>query len=386
MGITLHSFRRAALAGAAITVAFAGTAMADAKLPSQLAWTAYGTGTAGYNQSVAIGGALKTKLGVNLRVLPGKNDVSRTEPLRQKKVQFSATGVGASFMAQEGAFDFGSKRWGPQPIRTLMMNNGAIGLAVGVANDIGVKEYKDLKGKRVAWVKGSPSLNVNTEAYLAFGGLTWDDVEKVEFGGFGASWAGMVNGQVDAAFASTSSGKAYEMEASPRGLLWPPVPADDKDGWARMNKIAPFFQPTMATVGATIKKENPAATGAYPYPVLVAYPEQDEDLVYNMTKAMVELFDDYAGKAPGINGWALEKQNLKWVVPYHKGAIKFYKEVGKWGEAEEAHNNELLKRQDVLQKAWTDFLAKNVAEDAWAAEWRTARHAALNAAGLDAVF
>ena len=87
-----------------------------------------------------------------------------------------------------------------------------------------------------------------------------------------------------------------------------------------------------------------------------------------MTKAMVELFDDYAGKAPGINGWALEKQNLKWVVPYHKGAIKFYKEVGKWGEAEEAHNNELLKRQDVLQKAWTDFLAKNVAEDAWAAE------------------
>ena len=386
MGITLHSFRRAALAGAAITVAFAGTAMADAKLPSQLAWTAYGTGTAGYNQSVAIGGALKTKLGVNLRVLPGKNDVSRTEPLRQKKVQFSATGVGASFMAQEGAFDFGSKRWGPQPIRTLMMNNGAIGLAVGVANDIGVKEYKDLKGKRVAWVKGSPSLNVNTEAYLAFGGLTWDDVEKVEFGGFGASWAGMVNGQVDAAFASTNSGKAYEMEASPRGLLWPPTPESDTAGWARMNKIAPFFQPINATVGATLSKEAPGATGAYPYPVLVAYPDQDEDLVYNMTKAMVELFPDYSGKAPGIDGWALDKQNLKWVVPYHKGAIKFFKEVGKWGDAEDAHNNELLKRQDILQKAWADFLAKNVAEDVWADEWRTARHAALNAAGLDAVF
>ncbi|MEQ8332787.1 TAXI family TRAP transporter solute-binding subunit [Nisaea sp.] len=386
MGITLHSFRRAALAGAAITVAFAGAALADAKLPDQLAWTAYGTGTAGYNQSVAIGGALKTKLGVNLRVLPGKNDVSRTEPLRQKKVQFSATGVGASFMAQEGAFDFGAKRWGPQPIRALMMNNGAIGLAVGVANDVGVKEYKDLKGKRVAWVKGSPSLNVNTEAYLAFGGLTWDDVEKVEFGGFGASWAGMVNGQVDAAFASTSSGKAYEMEASPRGLLWPPVPASDTAGWARMTEIAPFFQPTMATVGATIKKESPAATAAYPYPVLVAYPDQDEDLVYNMTKAMVELFDDYAGKAPGINGWALDKQNLKWVVPYHAGAIRFFKEVGKWGDAEEAHNNELLRRQDVLQKAWADFLTKNVAEDSWATEWRTSRHAALKAAGLGAVF
>lgn len=386
MGNQLQSIRRALLAGAAITVAFAGTAFADAKLPNQLSWTAYGTGTAGYNQSVAIGGALKSKLGVNLRVLPGKNDVSRTEPLRQKKVDFSATGVGASFMAQEGAFDFGSKRWGPQPIRTLLMNNGDIGLAVGVAGDIGVKEYKDLKGKRVSWVVGSPSLNINTEAYLAFGGLTWDDVEKVEFGGFSAAWAGMVNGQVDTAFASTSSGKAYEMEASPRGLIWPPTPASDTAGWERMTKIAPFFQPTMATVGATISKDKPAATGAYPYPVLVAYPDQDEELTYNMTKAMFELFADFKDKAPGINGWALEKQNLQWVVPYHAGAIRYYKEVGKWGDAEQAHNDKLLKRQEVLAAAWKDFMAKNVGEEAWDSTWREMRHKALSDAGFVAVF
>lgn len=386
MGISLHSIRRSALAGAILSVALGGTAFADAKLPDQLAWTAYDTGTAGYNQAVAIGGALKNKMGVNLRVLPGKNDVSRTEPLRQGKVQFSATGVGASFMAQEGAFDFGSKRWGPQKIRTLMMNNGAIGLAVAVANDVGVKEYKDLKGKRVSWVKGSPSLNVNTEAYLAFGGLTWDDVIKVEFGGFGASWAGMVNGQVDAAFASTNSGKAYEMEASPRGLIWPPTPASDTEGWARMTNIAPFFQPTMATVGATITKEKPAATGAYPYPVLVAYPEQEEDLVYNMTKAMYELFPEYDGKAPGIGGWALDKQNLKWVVPYHAGAVRYYKEVGKWGDAEQAHNDKLLKRQDVLAKAWEGFVAKGASDDTWDDEWRKAREAALKAEGFTPVF
>jgi len=386
MGISLHSIRRTALAGAVLSVALGGSAFADIKLPSQLAWTAYGTGTAGYNQSVAIGGALKTKLGVNLRVLPGKNDVSRTEPLRQGKVQFSATGVGASFMAQEGVFDFGAKRWGPQKIRTLMMNNGAIGLAVGVAGDVGVKEYSDLRGKRVSWVKGSPSLNVNTEAYLAYGGLTWDDVEKVEFGGFGAAWAGMVNGQVDTAFASTSSGKAYEMEASPRGLIWPPIDPNNKEAMARMKSVAPFFMPVMATVGAGISKESPAPTAAYPYPVLIAYPDQDEELVYNMTKAMVELFDDYAGKAPGINGWALEKQNLKWVVPYHDGAIRFYKEVGKWGPEEQAHNDKLIERQEVLAAAWEEFVAKGVSDDAWADEWRAARHAALKAKGFDAVF
>src|SRR5690606_34488358 len=125
----------------------------DIKLPSQLAWTAYDTGSAGYNQAVAIGSALKEVLGVNLRVLPGKNDVARAEPLRQGKVDFSATGVGGSFMAQEGAFEFGGKNWGPQPLRVLVANNGgAINLAVGVAGDIGVKEFSDLKGKRVAWI------------------------------------------------------------------------------------------------------------------------------------------------------------------------------------------------------------------------------------------
>ncbi len=204
-------------------VGHVGQCARASNLPQQLNWTAYDTGSAGYNQAVAIGAALQDAAGVNLRVLPGKNDVSRTEPLRQGRVEFSATGVGGSFMAQEGVFDFGAENWGPQPIRVLMANNGgAINLAVGVAGDLGIETYADLKGKRVAYIVGAPALNVNTEAYLAYGGLTWDDVERVDFGGFGASWTGLIEGQVDAAFASTNSGKAYEAEAGPRGLFWPP--------------------------------------------------------------------------------------------------------------------------------------------------------------------
>lgn len=135
----------------ASVMAMAGAALAqESGLPDQLAWTAYDTGSAGYNQAVAIGGALKQELGIDLRVLPGKNDVSRNEPLRQGKVPFSATGVGASFMAQEGAFEFGAKRWGPQPVRMLLANHGNINLAVATAEDAGIETYADLAGKRVA--------------------------------------------------------------------------------------------------------------------------------------------------------------------------------------------------------------------------------------------
>lgn len=357
----------------------------DIELPRQLNWTAYDTGSAGYNQAVAIGAALQNATGVSLRVLPGKNDVSRTEPLRQGRVEFSATGVGGSFMAQEGVFDFGAENWGPQPIRVLMANNGgAINLAVGVAGDLGIKEFADLKGKRVAYIVGAPALNVNTEAYLAYSGLTWDDVERVDFGGFGASWTGLIEGQVDAAFASTNSGKAYEADAGPRGLFWPPIDPDNAEGLAAMQRVAPFFTPNKAMVGATIDGTDGYQGAGYAYPVLTAMDVTDTDLVYNMTKAMVELFPKYDGNSPGIGGWALDKQNMEWVVPYHDGAIRYFTEVGVWSDSAQAHNDGLVARQAALAAAWEATKATN--PDDWEAAWFEARREALKAGGFAVTF
>ncbi|MEX0339849.1 MAG: TAXI family TRAP transporter solute-binding subunit [Arenibacterium sp.] len=366
----------------------------DVELPRQLAWTAYGTGSAGYNQSVAIGAALQEATGVNLRVLPGKNDIARTEPVRQGKVQFSANGVGGSFMAQEGVFQFGAKNWGPQPVRVLAANNGgAVGLALAVAAEACEKAgkpgcegftYADLKGMRVAYVKGAPALNVNNEAYLAYGGLTWDDVEIVEFGGFGDSWKGMIDGSVDAAFASTNSGRAYEAASSPRGVYWPPIDPTNTEGLARMRAIAPFVATMTAVVGATIDGTDGVPTAGYAYPVLMTYSEQETDLVYNMTKAMDVMFDAYDGNAPGIGGWALDKQNFQWVAPYHDGAIQYYKEIGKWTDADQAHNDNLIARQAALKAAWDALVAENPSD--WEAAWDAKRREALAAGGFEVVF
>lgn len=370
---------------AAVSLSVGAVSANEIELPGQLSWTAYDTGSAGYNQAVAIGAALQDAVGVNLRVLPGKNDVSRTEPLRQGRVQFSATGVGGSFMAQEDAFDFGAENWGPQPIRVLLANNGgAINLAVGVAGDLGIETFADLRGKRVAYIAGAPALNVNTEAYLAYGGLTWDDVTRVDFGGFGASWTGLIENQVDAAFASTNSGSAYEAAAGPRGLFWPPIDPENEEGIAAMREIAPFFMPNLATVGANIDGTDGYQGAGYPYPVLIATDETEEDLVYNMTKAMVELFPAYDGKSPGIGGWSLTLQEMEWVVPYHEGAIRYFTEVGAWSDAAQANNDGLIERQRVLKEAW-DALKAEAPSD-WEAAWSEARRKALADAGLEVVF
>ena len=70
------------------------------ELPRSMAWSAYNLGTTGYNQAVGIAKMMKDRHRVTLRIIPGKNDVSRLLPLRVNRVQFSANGV-ATYFAQE---------------------------------------------------------------------------------------------------------------------------------------------------------------------------------------------------------------------------------------------------------------------------------------------
>ncbi len=379
-----------ALTGAAVLAVSALVALPaaadDIELPRTVSWTAYDTGSAGYNQAVGIGSALRNVVGTELRVLPGRNDIARQVPLRQRRVDFSATGIGASYFSQEGVFEFGTAEWGPQDVRVLIASNDDGNLGIGVAADTGARFVEDLRGKRVAWIVGSPALNENITAMLAFAGMTWDDVERVDFPGFGASWEGIINNQVDAAFAATVSGPAYQLEASPRGLTWIEFPHDQTENWERMQALAPFYAPNMATEGAGITAENPHEGAAYPYPVLISYSDQEEELVYNMTRAMVELFPQYSDSAPGATGWDLERQNFEWAVPYHEGAIRYYTEIGVWSDAAQAHNDALIERQRVLREAWDAFTATDPAEDAFMQGWMEARAAALEAAGMDVVF
>ena len=121
---------------------------------------------------------MKDKYGTDVRVLPAGNDVARLAPLRAKRAAMSAMGSGTYF-AQEGVFEFGVKEWGPQALQMTLSTVDCNGLSVGVTKDSGVKEWKDFKGKRLGFVVGSPALNQNALAIIAYGGLTQKDV-KIE--------------------------------------------------------------------------------------------------------------------------------------------------------------------------------------------------------------
>jgi len=378
-------FVRLALAALVGTLP-AGIAMSqEVKLPTQLALTAYDTGTSGFNITVAIGQQLK-KYGTDVRVLPAGNDTSRLAPMRAGRAAASAMGVGA-YYAQEATFEFSSKEWGPQALRMLLNTTSCNGTALAVAKDTGVKVLAELKGKRVGVVVGSPALTQNALASLAFANLGKNDVKLVEFSSFGAMWKGMLNNDVDAAFASTITGQTKELETSPRGIVWPPTPASDTAGWARITKIAPFLTPAKATCGSGgISKTNPIELPSLPYPIFMTYASQSDELAYGLTKAMIEQYPHYKDAAPGADGLALDKQTLNWVLPWHAGAVKALKEAKAWTPTAEAHNNALVKRQELLAEAWKTYVATKPADDKFAEGWRAARATALRKVGLDVVF
>lgn len=380
-------FQRGALCLAALVLAGLTQAADDVKLPGTIAMTAYGTGSAGYTQMVSVGNLLQNEYDVSVRILPGENDVSRMTPLRTGRVPLCACGI-ASYYGSEGVLMFADRQWGPQPIRVIATSIASFGLGVAVAGDIEVETPADLKGKKVSYIRGDDALNLGTEAFLAFGGLTWDDVERVEFPGYGRAFDGVIASQSDTGFTMSVAPPAQQLAASPRGIVWPRLDPENKEGWKRLQAVAPYFQPHQVTAAAgDYGKDNPWVGASYPYPILVANADQQSGLAGGLIKVLIEDHDKYKDAAPGNSGYALEKQNMQWVIPFHDEVVAYYKEIGHWTDEMQAHQDRLVKRQQVLQNTWKAYTSDAPEDDeAFREGWMKARAEALEAEGMNPVF
>ena len=371
---------RLALALGCLGATAAPAAAQEVELPDTITVTAYGTESSSYAQGVAISNMLSQNHGSSFRIIPGKNDVSRMLLMQAGRADFCACGISAYF-AQEGTEFFAEQGWGPMKVRMLLSNESEMHMGLGAAADAGIETPADLAGKRVAFVQGGPANNYVVESTLAFGGLTWDDVEVVEFSGFGAAIEGIINGQIDAAAMNTTAGVVERLANSPRGLHWPETTHDDVEGWERLNAVSPYVDQRKVMDGIGVPDEGIEGNG-YAFPFWVTLAETEDDFVYGLTKAMIEGAPDFADAAPQSQGYALEAQSLTLTIPFHDGAIRYFQEAGVWGEEEQAHNDELVRRQDVLGEAWQEMLTFEGSDEEFAARWAEVRAAALQEAGF----
>ena len=331
--------------------------LSDNNLPKRMVWSSYELGASGYSEASAVAEGMMRKYDIRVRLHPSGTSIGRLLALKRNRVSIGFLGSEAYF-SSEGIYDFSSKKWGPQDIRIILGRPNTFGIAV--AGDSDIKTIADLKGRKVAYVTGNPSLNVKLEAMLAFANLSWEDVNPKIYPGFTPTIKALQNGKLDAAGAVPSGSAVYELAASKKGIRWLSLPQNNIEGWKKLNQIIPFMNPQIETMGAGLDNDNPAYIGGYHYPNVTVYASTSEDEVYNFIKALDQSFDLYKDINSVMYKWQLDiAAGTPAEAPIHKGAIKYLKEKKLWSIENEEWNNARLKRLNLLIKAWADFIKSN---------------------------
>ena len=104
------------------------------------------------------------------------------------------------------------------------------------------------------------------------------------------------------------------------------VPVDDNT-MAELRKMNPGYNKLMIKAGTYPKQDKDVPAIGYSTHVVAAC-DLPEDVVYKMTKAMATHVSDMAAVVKPITGLTAKDMAADICVPFHKGAAKYYKEVG----------------------------------------------------------
>jgi TRAP transporter TAXI family solute receptor len=331
----------------------------EAKRPDVIYFASHTAGAGGYALLGFVSEGIIEKEKVKVRLVPAGQDTARVLLAYKGQADTAALTSISGWQIQEGLEEFGAPDWGPSAVRYLWLPE-YVGGALVVRGDSPIKKIEDLRGKKVATTPGSPAPQLMNESYLAFGGLTWKDVVTVPFPSPPAAYDGVVKGRIDSTFFNLVASQGYELASMPGGIRYLQMPADNKEGWKRSRAVCPIQSPKLATVGAGISEKNPIWVATMGYPDFLTWDKLDEDKAYYITKFIHECYPVYAKKNKSLAlDWTLDKCLSVWendIVPFHKGAIRYFKEIGRWTPEREKMNEERIAHQAKVKELWDETM------------------------------
>ena len=198
-----------------------------------------------------------------------------------------------------------------------------------VKADSGINTLADLKGKRVsAGFNAQKTIGRLVEAELANGGLTYDDVQKVLTPSVRRAADDFIAGKVDALFFAVGSAVIKQAAATLGPLRVLPIDTTPAAVKRMVDKLPNSY--------VIVVKPRPGLEGIdKPTPVIAndmdVYTNKNvpDDVVYKVVKALhenkealVKIFRPFALFNPKRIATVVKD------VPFHPGALKYYKEIG----------------------------------------------------------
>ena len=192
--------------------------------------------------------------------------------------------------------------------------------------DAKVASFADLKGKTLVTQPKGNTAELLTNQVLKINGMSYTSLSKVNFQ---ASYTDAVDmmkdGHVQVFTLGTTAPASAVMDlASARDVNM--IPVDDRT----MNELRQDncgYRKVTIKAGTYPKQDKDVPAIGYMTHVVAAC-DLPEDLVYKMTKEMASRVADMAAVVKPITGLTAKDMAADICVPFHKGAAKYYKEVG----------------------------------------------------------
>lgn len=215
---------------------------------------------------------------------------------------------------------------GDKNLRFLMVGPpNCVGMLV--RKDAKMKEVGDLRGKVVGDFSAYPAVFSLTMANLFNGGLTLEDVKTMPITEVVAGVKAVQEGRIDATTAAVGMGAIAEADTlvGVRFLRNSTDPERVKAG----QRCTPGAYTAMVKGPLPGVPEDTPLWGV-PFGVLVTTGMADH-VAYKLVETWWTYYKEYAAVHPMLSQWTPETFVSKGIVlPYHNGAIQFYKEKKVW--------------------------------------------------------